>query len=219
MKPVPYKLPPLEDESPTSWLLRLARKYHCDVVTFLDFYECANLVKVSIDIDSDLSMLKKFIPTDSHLPLTISDKIIDFQWVHGRSEWLFGNNRKGSSALNSFTQICPICTKEKGYYKLKWKLRIFTYCLECQQPLIKCCFKCGGEVSLHKYFRFRGFQPNSIDYLNCSYCESSLSKKEKFINSITFEMQLLKSYSEEPPNLPFLKETLKQKQCSMKSLA
>lgn len=207
MKIIPYKLPPLEDESPTSWILRLARKYHCDVLTFLEYYECSDLLKSALDIDADLSRLNKFLPSGYNLPKVISDRIIHFQWTKGRSQWLDPDNRKASAALNSITAVCPHCLNKKQYYQLKWKVSIFSCCTECECLLIQQCPKCKKRISLHGHFKL--WEPifTSKYYLQCSRCGYRISevKSEKIDeNELNQQRKVNKAYLEEPSNWEYL---------------
>lgn len=135
------------DESPTSWLIRLARSHHNTVSDLLHFYNLNALLKRAIDIDTDLTVLKNILQKRSELPQNVAAKVPDFKWKSGRSEWIIFPNKKGSSTLNSYTQYCPECLTTKGYYQLKWKLVLFTGCVDCECKLQDSCPDCLSPIS------------------------------------------------------------------------
>lgn len=110
---VPYILVPGHDESVSSWLVRLARKHYCNVNDFCTHYGISELLKSDIDLISDLSLLRGTLPTEAKVPNQLVQKISNFQWSNGRSNWLIEPNKSGSVQFNSFTKLCISCLKKK----------------------------------------------------------------------------------------------------------
>ena len=201
MKPIPIKLTPLTDESPSSWIIRLSKKYGCSVDCFLSYYGLDNLLKEGIDIDADLLQLSSFIPRNNTLPITVAQKLRGFQWIKGSSNWLHGSNRRGSVYLNSFTQVCSNCLKQKGYYQLKWRFFFFFGCVDCETRLLQFCPKCKKEITLREVLKSN----SKISY--CFYCHFDLTLADGVrlsMKELDVQRKILRSYSESPPNWSYL---------------
>lgn len=204
---LPHIVHPGEDESPTSWLIRLARMHQCDVPILLEHCEATDLLKTAIDVEADWRSLTPHLNTGSMLPNGILAKIATFEWERGRSNWLVYPNRKGGAYLNSFTKYCPHCLKDMGYYQLKWKLTLVEGCVTCARELLPGCPKCKQPVNTLK--SDRQFPPHlEIDPMHaCSYCEFDLRKGHgKYLGSTSLDklLKITKAYGEDPVNLRYL---------------
>lgn len=197
MKSSLIKVTPLNDESPVSWVTRIAQKYHCDLNLILEHYNITEPSIRRIDIDfSNFDEFKIFLPNGSELPNTISQKIRGFNWNNGRSSWVIAPNTKSDSL---YTQVCPSCLEQRGYIQLKWKLPIFIGCIYCKCYLIDRCSNCGTKISVNSTIFF------------CSNCLADLrnEKRKALLNSSLTEMKkLYKAYSETPVNHEYLELTL-----------
>lgn len=207
----PIKVAPLTDESPTSWLMRICLKYRISFRDFVSIYKLEELMKQPLNITANLSPLAKFLPEGMELPNTIQDKIESFEWKKGRSEWLIEPNKNGAAKFNSFTRICPKCIRDKGYYRLKWQMKIVECCIECSVKLIEHCPKCTSKLS--PLFNSRGFKriPTFENLFDCLYCGDDLRKLYPNLLEITFleeQHKIVQAYSEEPVNIKFLKTKL-----------
>lgn len=203
----PIKVAPLPDESPVSWLMRISLKYRISLRDLVSIYGLEELMKQPLNITADLSPLAIFLPEGMELPNTIQDKIESFEWKKGRSDWLIHPNKKGSMMHNSYTRICPKCLREKGYYQLKWQLRIVECCVEHSIRLRDICPKCKTEIStILKTIEFKRVRnlSNSFDCLFCGY-DLRMSRPKKNVTAFLEEQnRILKAYSEAPINYKYL---------------
>ncbi len=204
---LPYLVISGQDESLSSWLIRLSRRHYCNTKNFCAFYGLESLLKSSIDVEGNLLLIQNNLNIQIGLPSVLKDKVPHFKWDRGRSKWLIEPNRKGHSGLNSFSKFCPKCLKEKGYYQLKWKLNLFVGCIECGCYLIDCCSKCGRTSSpLKADLRFTvesGINP----IFHCWHCAFDLRKSKSIKMNPQDVDQLVKidrSYNEDPTNIRYL---------------
>lgn len=70
-------------------------------------------------------------------------------------------------------RFCPICLKEKGYYKLLWQIKEISICLEHNIPLQTICHKCGNEQL---------YISESLVDLSCFKCGNTLFNYPDIIN-------------------------------------
>lgn len=199
----PIKIAPLPDESPTSWLVRISIKYNLSLRDLVSIYMLEEWMKQSVNISADLSPLSIILPERMKLPNTIKGKIESFEWKKGRSEWLIHPNKKGSALYNSYTRVCPKCLREKGYYQLKWQLKIITYCGDCRNQLIDNCPKCKRSISPILGYKLNRRIMEKSTLNKCHYCEFDLTKaSQKELNSEEFERQtnINAAYSDNPIN-------------------
>lgn len=204
---LPFVVIPAEDESPSSWLIRLSRKHYCNTKAFCDFYGIESILKSPLDIKFDSEIIHKQFNLQIQVPLALSDKINSFRWERSRSAWLIDPNRKGQATLCSYTKVCVKCLKKKGYYQLKWKLNLFSACANCQHYLISVCPKCKREISpLLADSRF-SLESDLNPLFHCWYCEYDLRKGKATkikIEEIDLLLKINRAYSESPLNLRYL---------------
>jgi hypothetical protein len=160
-----------------------------------------------LDIDSDITLLNAFIPDQFNLPTSLKNKISNFTWIKGRSQWLIDPNRKGSALFNSYTKFCAECLKNKGYFQIKWKFNLFHGCVECGTFLIDSCPKCKNVPSpLRSDYRFP-IKENFNPLYYCWFCEFDLRKsKSKIMSQLELNelLKIDKAYKEWPINLRYL---------------
>lgn len=204
----PIKIEPLIDESPSSWLLRICLKYHLPFNDLVKIYGLNELVNQPVNITADLMLLSIFLPEDSRLPYTIREKIDTFQWEKGRSKWLIEPNKNGSMRSNSYTRICPKCLREKGYYQLKWQLRIVECCVEHSIRLRENCSECKMPISSSFAGLKSQFLLENEAFYKCRKCWFDFRMmKSKLIKTESIEKQrmITKAYTEIPVNLKYLR--------------
>lgn len=213
---IPYYLVPSHDESVSSWMARLARKHYCSVHDFFVHYGISKLLKSDVDLLSDLSGLKCILPEDAKIPNQLIQKIPNFQWTNGRSDWLIAPNKSGSIQFNSFTKLCISCLRKKGYYQLKWKLELIEGCTECNCYLIEKCPKCKNFISpIKSDFRFP-VNLNINPIFCCWFCEFDFRKarvKKMEESELEGMIKINRAYEEDPTNMRFL-ESLKNRSTS-----
>lgn len=208
MPKISYNILPCEDESLSSWLIRLSRKHYLSVQEFCSFFDLNKLFLQGMDIDTDLIQLQAVLGYNLFGIRTVKTIIHDFKWTKEQQQWLIHPNKKGSSLNNSYTQICPACITEKGYIQLKWKFTLFFGCSECGLKLINHCSKCHrpifplineSRIKVHEHY-------NPIH--TCWNCRSDYRemRQEKLSEDEITQLQKLKrAYMEDPINARFLK--------------
>lgn len=203
----PIKVAPLPDESPTSWLMRICLKYRISFRDFVSIYKLEELMKQPLNITANLSPLAKFLPEGMELPNTIQDKIESFEWKKGRSDWLIHPNKKGSVMHNSYTRICPKCLKEKGYYQLKWQLRIVECCVMHSIRLTEICSKCKAPISsIINGARTQQILNNDL-FHKCKKCGFDLRTMKPIIvknENLSGQCKIDHAYAENPVNSRYL---------------
>lgn len=204
----PIKVAPLPDESPTSWIMRIFLKYRISLRDLISIYELQELMKEPVNITADLSPLSIFLPEGTVLPNTVQNKIESFEWKKGRSDWLIYPNKKGSVIHNSYTQICPKCLREKGYYQLKWQFRVMEFCVECKIRLIEKCPKCKSSITSlisSSYWNQSILQEVTTRCRKCNYQLTKTRPRPAKPIHLDEYQKLINAYSEYPVNLNYLK--------------
>lgn len=203
-----FNLVPCEDESFSSWLIRISRKHYLSSKDFCSHFGLEDIWTESMDIDVDLYELKNLLGYDVSNIYTVKSVIHDFTWEKGRSPWLISPNRKGKSLQNSYTQICPRCLSKKSYIQLKWKFNLFFGCSICKSKLISQCPKCNRSISPLKSDIHTKITEDFNPLWNCSNCRFDLRnvRPKKLTKDEMEEIQKLeKAYMEVPANNRYLR--------------
>lgn len=81
----------------------------------------------------------------------VSDFLPKIQSVVNKNHYIFFNSSVWSYAINSyFPQYCPMCLKEKHYYRAIWDLIVYTACPIHKCLLINKCMQCGSNQKLFR---------------------------------------------------------------------
>jgi hypothetical protein len=157
--PWPLFVKPFNDESFSSWLLRLSRNHLLRFYSFCSTYfigvECWNR-----DLDKFLPeeikkvILKKTILQDfevSNMLLSSYYSKVYITELMDRSFWftpisIYQNSRSHKTSLS----ICPNCLSTDGdspYFRKQWRLSFYTVCDTCGKDLIDCCPNCDSTIN------------------------------------------------------------------------
>ena len=78
-------------------------------------------------------------------------------------------------------QYCPMCLTEdkEAYYRLQWRLALYTFCPKHRIYLHDRCHTCGAPVSFHRIEqgKYARYETETLD--QCWQCESKLSEAER----------------------------------------
>lgn len=143
IKPIPYP-----DESAASLLIRAAEKNGFSSV----FVLCqSQITSYSKSLDSSVTHQKKFGKLLKLLGLSNDYTSLAFQLqgptqamprAYGKIYIEYSLFRKDCRAF------CPICLKEKSYWRRHWLLRPYTVCLKHHIILYDCCPSCQNELGI-----------------------------------------------------------------------
>lgn len=173
---LPFLLYPNSEESPSSWLIRLARKHHTDLFTFCDYFEINDLLNTHLDVEVNWDILtNRFSNLNIDLlPIRLVDFNPDFKWKNGKSNWILNTSKSGPSTRHSTTKICPDCLKNDGYISFKWKFSFYFGCLKCGHELIDKCNQCASGIFPLISDQIYINENNSFKY--CFYCGFDLTQ-------------------------------------------
>lgn len=176
-------MPPLKEESLTSWVFRLANAHYCDLQTYFEGRVDSKLLRLTdFDLNPGQLLLQEIsrftpIPSNHLLSFTLSnpnlsgfEKLMDRKFV----PWLISPARK---KIRSFgLQICPGCwSRDKiAYHQIHWRLSLFFFCPECRVYLQDRCSVCDHPIV---YFHpdIPKFKEDPLDALRyCFYCSNNL---------------------------------------------
>lgn len=204
---IPFQLVPGEDESMSSWLVRLSRQHYNKVQDFCAYFHIDRVLKSPLDIEVNRALIQDKLKLQIDVPSTISEKLPCFKWDRGRSKWLIEPNRKGQALLSSFTKICPGCLSSKGFYQLKWKLNLFNGCVDCGTYLYDKCPGCKRSFSPLRADVMFPIQSDLSPLYYCSYCRIDFRRIPGVEMTVKdFEQLILinRAYTENPVNLRYL---------------
>lgn len=175
--------------------------------TFCELHELFEIVKNPINVEGPLIILGKFVPENCKLPEQIKDKVYDFKWFRGRSDWLINPNKKGGIRNSSYTRICPKCLKNNGYFELKWQLQIINSCLICEIQLVERCPKCQRSISPLILVQKSKEIVSKKMIQSCFGCgfDLTLANSKRMAESVLQQQRLIQNaYSENPVNYRYL---------------
>ncbi|KQE55571.1 TniQ family protein [Acinetobacter pittii] len=143
IKPIPYP-----DESAASLLIRAAEKNGFSSV----FVLCqSQITSYSKSLDSSVTHQKKFGKLLKLLGLSNDYTSLAFQ-LQGSTQAMPRAYGKIYIEYSLFRKdcraFCPICLKEKSYWRRHWLLRPYTVCLKHHIILYDCCPSCQNELGI-----------------------------------------------------------------------
>lgn len=156
---VPVRLPPDEDETLTSWVLRLAWAHSMPVTGFVSEV-CGKAIGQNQDWDG--AVAARLIAGLSASTGARADELRSNQTLLGLEGRLFGNVGAGPTRWvlprrsigpychRPWMQFCPQCLKESQHFRRSWRLSLRTACPTHAVRLENRCPSCRGVVN---YFR------------------------------------------------------------------
>lgn len=176
-----------EDESLSSYLMRVADWYSTDLKNLLKWYRCdaaANRKVSSIDFRGSIINIELL---SSHMNLTL-DKLRDSTLYNTQqtlmdfndtSEWTF----IGDSFEQRVRKYCPECLKEHVFYPLFWQIKDLHICPKHHVKLENTCSQCN---------EFLPYADNGLGRGVCPKCHHSLKMKDvvKCIDDLIISEQL-----------------------------
>jgi len=157
---LPLHPQPQHDELLSSWMVRLAfangfflHTFYNKVLNYkgpiwtrdIDRFCPNNLLDlIASNTGQNIESLKNL--TFYEYIGTIVDKIT----INGNSRWIMPQGKYHRLHKRASVQICPLCLKEKSYFKKQWRLSLFAICEKHQCLLYERCPKCNSYISYHR---------------------------------------------------------------------
>lgn len=178
-----FYIPPLKEESLTSWVFRLVNAHYSDLQTYFEGRVDPKLLRLTdFDLNPDQLLLHEIsrftpIPSNDLRSFTLSNpKLSGFDQLMDRKfvPWLIPGTRK---TIRSFgLQICPGCwSRDKiVYHRIHWRLSLFFFCPDCRVYLQDHCSVCDHPIV---YFHpdIPKFKEDPLDALHhCFFCSNNL---------------------------------------------
>ncbi|WP_294250509.1 TniQ family protein [uncultured Chryseobacterium sp.] len=203
-------IPPYKDELFTSWYVRLAQSHMVKSHSFGKYY-FGNQQFWNRDTDNmPTSHLKRIIYENS--PLEYAD--IDDLFLTSYKYKLFEHHNPTGYTLGILPLgirhrirkqrgllYCPVCLKNKPYYKKQWRLSISYVCCNCKVLLKDSCPACKYPITFHRLEQGNK-KRTLIDSFNlCAGCNYDLTlssitaSDEQFKNQICIDNILNSGYS------------------------
>lgn len=91
-------------------------------------------------------------------------------------------------------QCCPLCLKDYPYYRLSWRISLFTLCERHKCFLIDECPRCKARIEFHRLGIGKENAVSAADLSFCSKCRFDLSKTSPEFPQIVVE-QILPEYA------------------------
>ncbi|MCM3719430.1 TniQ family protein [Fictibacillus phosphorivorans] len=170
---LPIKVNPFSDESLLSYLMRVSKGNHINLISFLNNevgvvknIQASELRVININptIMIDIEKWKKFSRQSSDpLRMTFYYGLVNFTPNNDLT-----HSRFFSSIFTDTLKFCPLCLKDQKYYRLLWEIDEMNICLKHQIALNNQCDKCVNSIDkkvVHKI----GF---------CPHCNADLSKQK-----------------------------------------
>lgn len=98
------------------------------------------------------------------------------------------NSRMLSGLTNKHRNYCPLCLKEKSYYKLIWQVKEIDSCDKHQISLYSTCWKCNRKISLLPSNGIVGYCPHcNADLTNAPLISTEITHvKKRYINDWSY---------------------------------
>lgn len=182
---------PLKGESLSCWIVRIAHANGLKIQTFCDLEFGKDFQIWNRDIDRNapewlLATMRDKTGTPIKQVRSTTAKLYEkrlFPRLHSASQlrW-FMPLKKNHRLHNGYgLQYCPQCLAEDNepYFRLQWRLALYTFCPKHRIQLADRCYHCGAEVEFH---RLELGKPNQVevDTLDCCWkCNKPLSNAPK----------------------------------------
>ncbi|QGG55063.1 TniQ family protein [Paenibacillus sp. B01] len=168
------KVVPYPDEALSSYILRAASNNGVDTVWFMNSHRSSNSDNIKL---SDLARLDfvpynilDLAPLEEKLSLR-PDTMVNYTFLNIIKKLCDSSKPEDSRVMKGLIRrelvFCPECLKERTYYKLKWRLEGFDFCLKHSNRLLRECATCKKKI---KYTDI-----NKIGY--CPYCFKKIAKQ------------------------------------------
>lgn len=178
---------PLSGESLSCWLVRLAHSNGLKVQTFCDLVFVKEFQIWNRDIDRNapdwlLQTMSQKTGTPAKLVANSTARIFEkrlFPVLHPASQlrWFMPLKKHHRVNKGYGQQYCPLCLKRdvKPYFRLQWRLALYTFCPAHQILLHDRCHNCGAPIEFHRIEQGKAnkIDVESLDY--CWRCNSTLS--------------------------------------------
>lgn len=177
IRPLLFRTEPFENELLSSWITRNAylnfmslnsflgaifpnKTYHSKDIELYKFNdEFYNKLENITEVDSKIIRRLQLYKYEGY----IEEKI----HINGRHHWFTPSHPSNFS--NSFYGIrfCPLCLKEKDYFKDVWRVMFINICNEHQCYLHNSCPKCNHPIDISK-------NSYKLHYTQCWHCGFNL---------------------------------------------
>lgn len=214
---------PYRDELLSSWLVRVAHANGCKVQTFchLAFKNSPEIWNRDIDRLAPEWLLKAMAhSTGTPLHLARKTTLHKFEdWLYpeyrlsGLLNWIIPLQIYHRKRLGYGLQFCPKCLSSnvEPYFRLSWRLALYTYCPEHKISTYDCCPNCHSPVVFHRQEQGKPTEFRSNVLSKCWQCQFDLRLTEpmpiQFTDGSVFKnwSMCLRSYANKfsAINLPY----------------
>ena len=199
VKPLPVATPLLDDESISSWLLRVSLNQGCDLSTIL-FYHWSKYNLRHHDFDKGFHHINKQIHQDMAVLAQTDTKFFDNRSLIQFNEdigleyrpnisltWVLPIPKFHSKTMVGH-QYCAQCMQEdkSAYLRLKWRFSWIVYCEQHLISLQSSCSSCGLPYQPHL------IKANHRFINRCPHCREKLSAEavNQLLCTDAYEFQL-----------------------------
>jgi rubredoxin len=178
---------PYPSELFSSWISRTATHFFMQTPSFVNIYfpEYKNwFFNRDIDIRIDDEIIENFSKRTG-IDKNILYKTSLKSYEGYLSEKIYSNTRnslistikiKGTYAKLPGLKYCPLCLKEKEYFRKEWRLAFYPVCVKHKTFLIDRCPNCGEPLTIFK-------RKHDIESFNCWNCGFIFKEAEpEFVN-------------------------------------
>ncbi|MBM94404.1 MAG: hypothetical protein CMI09_14680 [Oceanospirillaceae bacterium] len=178
---------PLPGESLSCWIVRTAHANGLKVQTFCDREFGKDFQIWNRDIDRNapewlLAIMSDKTGTPIKQVRNTTARLYEkrlFPKLHSASQlrWFMALKKKHRTHKGYAQQYCPLCLKEddEPYFRLQWRLALYTFCTKHRILMADRCYHCGGEVEFHRLELGKANQVK-VETLDCCWiCNKPLS--------------------------------------------
>ncbi|MBY6038327.1 TniQ family protein [Fictibacillus nanhaiensis] len=181
---LPIKVNPFSDESLLSYLMRVSKGNHINLISFLNNdvgvvknIQASELGIININPTKMIEIEKwKTFSRQSSDPLKMT---FYYGLVHFTPNNDLTHSRFFSNIFTDTLKFCPMCLKEQKYYRLLWEINNLKICLKHKIALNDRCDKCDCSIDKRVVHKI-GFCPN---------CNADLSKQKMDLIETNIEKQ------------------------------
>lgn len=169
---------PLPGESLSCWIVRIAHSNGLKVQTFCDREFGKNFQVWNRDIDRNapdwlLNVISRKTGTPIKQVHQTTARLYEkrlFPVLHPASQLRWFMPLKKHHRLNNGygLQYCPQCLKEdtKPYFRLQWRLALYTFCPRHRVLMHDQCSSCGAPVEFHRLEQGKAYKVE-VETLDC----------------------------------------------------